>query len=125
MHIYSRYMRNLVSNRKCKKGQLADSSQNVACDRNKFCNTAYQEIEEMSQQHQYDELSCRDIKFAAFEQKEEKYGYYQRCYFFIQIHFLVIIKLIYCYTYIYIEWLGAKTLFNCEIKLVLNEGEYY
>lgn len=42
------------------------------CDQNKFCNTAYQDLDEMSQQHQYDELSCRDIKVVDFDQNEEK-----------------------------------------------------
>lgn len=72
MHIYSRYITNLISSRKCKKEELADQSQNVVCDQDKFCNTAYQELEEISQQNQYDELSCRDIKVVAFEQNVEK-----------------------------------------------------
>lgn len=68
MHIYSRYITHLISSRKCKKEELADQSQNVVCDQDKFCNTAYQELEEISQQNHYDELSCRDIKVVAFEQ---------------------------------------------------------
>lgn len=70
MHIYSRYIQNPISSRKCKK-ELADPSQKVVCNQDKLCNTAYQELDEMSQQHQYDELSCRDIKVVALEQKEE------------------------------------------------------
>lgn len=70
MHIYSRYIKNPISSRKCKK-ELADPSQTVVCDPDKLCNTAYQELDEMSQQHQYDELSCRDINIFALEQKEE------------------------------------------------------
>lgn len=61
-----------MSNRKCKKEQLADPSQKVVCDQNTFCNTAYQDLDEMSQQHQYDELSRRDIKVVNFDQNEEK-----------------------------------------------------
>lgn len=66
MHIYSRYIKNLISSRKCKK-ELADPSQKVVCDQNKFCNTAYQELEKISEQNQYDERSCREIKAVAFE----------------------------------------------------------
>lgn len=67
MHIYSRYITNLISSRKCKK-ELADQSQKVECNQDKLCNSAYQELEEISQQNQYDELSCREIKAVAFEQ---------------------------------------------------------
>lgn len=72
MHIHSRHIKNLISSRKGKKEELADQSQKVVCNQDKFCNTAYQELEEISQQNQYDELSCREIKVVAFEQKEEK-----------------------------------------------------
>lgn len=72
MHIYSRYIKNLISSRKCKKEKLADQSQKVVCNQDKFCNTAYHELEEISQQNQYDELSCRDMKVVAFEQNVEK-----------------------------------------------------
>lgn len=71
MHIYSRYIKNLISSQECKKEELGDQSQKVVCNQDKFCNTAYQEVDEMSQQHQYDELSCREIKVVALEQKEE------------------------------------------------------
>lgn len=67
MHIYSRYITNLISSRKCKK-ELADQSQKVECNQDKLCNSAYQELEEISQQNQYDKLSCREIKAVAFEQ---------------------------------------------------------
>lgn len=69
MHIYSRYIKNPISSQKCKK-EPTDPSQKVVCHQDKLCNTAYQELDEMSQ-HQYDELSCRDIKIVALEQKEE------------------------------------------------------
>lgn len=68
MHIYSRYIRNLIRNQKCKKEEQADPSQKRVCHQDVFCNTAYQELEEMSQQHQYDELSCRVMKVVASEQ---------------------------------------------------------
>lgn len=68
MHIYSRYIKNLISSREGKKEELADQSQKVECNQDKLCNTAYQELEEISQQNQYDELSCREIKAVAFEQ---------------------------------------------------------
>lgn len=44
----------------------------MVCDQDKLCNAAYQELEEMSQQHQYDELSCRDRKIIVSEQNEQK-----------------------------------------------------
>lgn len=72
MQIYSRYIRNLMSNRKSKKDKHADPSQIVVCNQDKFCNAAYQELEEMSQQHQYAELSCRDRKIIVSEQNEQK-----------------------------------------------------
>lgn len=72
MQIYSRYIRNLMRNQKSKKDEHADPSQKVVCDQDKFCNTAYQELEEMSQQHQYDELSCRDRKIIVTKQNEQK-----------------------------------------------------
>lgn len=62
MHIYSRYIKNLISSRKCKKEELADQSQKVVCNQDKFCNTAYQELEEISQQNQYDELHVVILK---------------------------------------------------------------
>lgn len=72
MQIYSRYIRNLMRNQKSKKEEHADQSQKVVCDQDKFCNTAYQELEEMSQPHQYDELSCRDRKIIVTKQNEQK-----------------------------------------------------
>lgn len=71
MQIYSRYIRNLMRNPKSKKDKHAYQSQKVVCDQDKFSNAAYQELEEMSQQHQYDELSCRDRKIIVSEQNEQ------------------------------------------------------
>lgn len=61
-----------MRNPKSKKDKHADQSQKVVCDQDKFCNAAYQELEEKSQQHQYDELSCRDRKIIVSEQNEQK-----------------------------------------------------
>lgn len=61
-----------MRNQKSKKDEHADPSQKVVCDQDKFCNTAYQELEEMSQQHQYDELLCRDRKIIVTKQNEQK-----------------------------------------------------
>lgn len=72
MQIYPRHIRNLMRNPKSKKDKHADPSQKVVCNQDKFCNAAYQELEEMSQQHQYDELSCRDRKILVTEQNEHK-----------------------------------------------------
>lgn len=54
-----------MSNRKRRKEEQADPSQKGVCHQDRFCNIAYQELEEMSQQQQYDEISCRDVKVVA------------------------------------------------------------
>lgn len=60
-----------MSNRKGKKEEQADPSQKGVCHQDRFCNTAYQELEKMSQKHQYDELACRDRKIIVSEQNVE------------------------------------------------------
>lgn len=37
----------------------------------------------MSQQHQYDELSCRDMKVVASEQNDEHQGYFEGVFYSI------------------------------------------
>lgn len=97
-----------MSNRKRRKEEQADPSQKGVCHQDRFCNIAYQELEEMSQQQQYDEISCRDVKVVASEVSNIRVILK---FFFIQIHFLVVTELICCYTNMYTEFLCVK--FEC------------